>query len=53
MVLVENLLLLLAGLGTGTVCALVAIAPTLSQRGGHLPVWSLAAAGDRFWRRAR
>jgi hypothetical protein len=42
MVLAENLLLLLAGLATGTICALVAIAPVLTQRGGHLPVWSLA-----------
>ena len=42
MVMAENLLLLLAGLGTGTLCALVAIAPTLSVRGGHVPVWSLA-----------
>jgi ABC-type antimicrobial peptide transport system permease subunit len=41
MVLAENLLLLLAGLGTGTVCALVAIAPALALRGGHVPVWSL------------
>jgi hypothetical protein len=41
MVLAENLLLLLLGLATGTVCALVAIAPALQQRGGHLPIWSL------------
>jgi hypothetical protein len=41
MVLAENLLLLLLGLSTGTVCALVAIGPALAQRGGHLPIWSL------------
>ena len=41
MVLAENLLLLLLGLATGTICALIAIAPALSQRGGHLPIWSL------------
>jgi hypothetical protein len=41
MVLAENMLLLLLGLATGTICALVAIAPALSQRGGHLPIWSL------------
>jgi len=42
MVLAENLLLLLLGLGTGTICALIAITPALSQRGGNLPIWSLA-----------
>ena len=41
MVLAENLLLLLLGLATGTVCALVAIAPEVSLRGGRLPVASL------------
>jgi ABC-type antimicrobial peptide transport system permease subunit len=41
MVLSENLLLLLLGLATGTVCALLAIAPEVSSRGGHLPVSSL------------
>jgi len=41
MVLAENLLLLLLGLATGTVCALFAIAPEVSSRGGHLPVGSL------------
>jgi len=42
MVLAENLLLLLLGLATGTVCALLAIAPAVLQRGGELPVASLA-----------
>jgi ABC-type antimicrobial peptide transport system permease subunit len=41
MVLAENLLLLLLGLATGTVCALLAIAPAVSLRGGQLPVASL------------
>ena len=42
MVLAENVLLLLLGLATGTACALLAIAPAVSLRGGHLPVVSLA-----------
>jgi ABC-type lipoprotein release transport system permease subunit len=42
MVLAENMLLLVLGLAAGTVCALVAIAPALAQRGtGHLPIASL------------
>ncbi|HXM42551.1 MAG TPA: ABC transporter permease, partial [Bryobacteraceae bacterium] len=41
MVLMENLLLLLLGLATGTVCALLAIAPAVALRGGQLPVASL------------
>ena len=41
-VLAENLLLLLLGLATGTVCALLAIAPAISSRGGRLPVASLS-----------
>ena len=41
MVLTENLLLLLLGLATGTVCALLAIAPAVSVRGGQLPLASL------------
>jgi ABC-type antimicrobial peptide transport system permease subunit len=41
MVLAENLLLLLLGLATGTVCALLAIAPEVSSRGGQLTVASL------------
>ena len=40
-VLVENGLLLLGGLGAGTVCALVAIAPAWIERGGQFPVVSL------------
>jgi len=41
LVLTENLLLLLLGLATGAVCALLAIAPPVLQRGGQLPVASL------------
>jgi hypothetical protein len=41
MVLAENLFLLVVGLGTGAVCAAVAVAPAVSVRGGHLPVMSL------------
>jgi putative ABC transport system permease protein len=37
MVLAENLLLLVFGLATGAVCALLAISPTLLSRGGRLP----------------
>jgi putative ABC transport system permease protein len=40
-VLTENLLLLLMGLATGTVCALLAIAPAAALRGGQLPVASV------------
>jgi ABC-type antimicrobial peptide transport system permease subunit len=40
--LAENLFLLLAGLGTGTACALVAVTPTVLQRGGSLPILSLS-----------
>jgi hypothetical protein len=43
LVLLENLLLLLLGLATGTVCALLAIVPAVSLRGGHLPAVSLSA----------
>jgi putative ABC transport system permease protein len=43
MVLAENALLLLLGLGTGAACALVAIAPALMERGGRVPVMALAA----------
>ena len=42
MVLAENVLLLLLGLGTGTICALLAIAPAAALRGGRLPVVSLS-----------
>ncbi len=41
MVLVENGLLLFGGLGAGTVCALIAIAPAWLERGGQFPVASL------------
>jgi hypothetical protein len=41
MVLAENLFLLVVALGTGGVCATVAVAPAASVRGGHLPVVSL------------
>jgi ABC-type antimicrobial peptide transport system permease subunit len=37
-VLVESVLLLVWGLGIGTFCALVAIAPALAERGGRLPL---------------
>lgn len=42
MVMVENAFLLVVGAGTGAVCALVAIAPAFTARGGHLPNPSLA-----------
>jgi hypothetical protein len=41
MVIAENALLLLLGLGTGTICAVLAIAPVLFERGGRLPNISL------------
>jgi putative ABC transport system permease protein len=41
MVLAENLMLLLLGLTTGTLCAGLAVAPAVASRGGHLPVVSL------------
>lgn len=41
MVIAENAFLLVVGLGTGTVCALLAIAPVLFERGGRLPNISL------------
>ncbi len=41
MVVAENLLLLLCGLATGTLCALLAIAPVFLARGGKLPDVSL------------
>jgi hypothetical protein len=34
-------MLLLVGLATGTTCALLAVAPAVASRGGHLPVVSL------------
>jgi ABC-type antimicrobial peptide transport system permease subunit len=42
MVLAENTFLLFGGLLVGTGCALVAIAPALIERGGDMPVLSLA-----------
>ena len=41
-VLGENLVLLLLGLATGTLCALLAIMPAISLRGGRLPIASLS-----------
>jgi ABC-type lipoprotein release transport system permease subunit len=41
MTLAENVFLLAAGLGIGTVCALVAVVPTVVERGGSLPVTSI------------
>ena len=43
MVLAENALLLLAGVATGTVCALLAVAPAVALRGGPFPALSLGA----------
>ncbi|HEX8476339.1 MAG TPA: FtsX-like permease family protein [Pyrinomonadaceae bacterium] len=43
MVLAENALLLFCGLATGTICALLAIAPVVASRGGQLPLASLGA----------
>jgi ABC-type antimicrobial peptide transport system permease subunit len=42
MVVAENVLLLVGGLVIGTFCALVAIAPTFLDRGGRLPIDTLA-----------
>ena len=42
LVLAENLFLLFFGLGTGTVSALIAIAPALAERGGRISPVSLA-----------
>ncbi|MBL8231489.1 MAG: ABC transporter permease [Bryobacterales bacterium] len=41
MVLAENTLLLACGLAAGTVCALLAIAPALLERGGKLPLGAM------------
>jgi hypothetical protein len=41
MVMAENIFLLVVGLGTGAVCALLAIAPVLFDRGGRQPNISL------------
>ncbi|MGH9718588.1 MAG: FtsX-like permease family protein, partial [Bryobacteraceae bacterium] len=42
MVLAENALLLAAGLGAGTLCAAVAVAPVVMQRGGGIAASSIA-----------
>ena len=42
MVLAENALLLVLGLVTGTACALVAVAPSVAERGGQFPFTSIA-----------
>jgi putative ABC transport system permease protein len=42
MILAENVLLLLCGLTTGSLCAFLAVAPALSARGGALPAVSLS-----------
>ena len=41
MVITENVLMLVCGLAVGFVCALLAIAPVLFERGGRLPTISL------------
>jgi hypothetical protein len=43
MVIGENAFLLFSGLVTGTVCALLAIAPVFYARGGQLPFVSLGS----------
>jgi ABC-type lipoprotein release transport system permease subunit len=42
MAIAENALLLVSGLATGALCALVAITPALLDRGGRLPAAALA-----------
>lgn len=42
MVIAENALLLFSGVATGTVCALLAIAPAVFSRGGHFPLLSVS-----------
>ncbi|HUQ90119.1 MAG TPA: ABC transporter permease [Bryobacteraceae bacterium] len=42
LVLAENALLLLGGLGAGTLCAALAIAPAIAERGGKLPLGLMA-----------
>jgi ABC-type antimicrobial peptide transport system permease subunit len=42
MVIAENALLLVCGLMTGAVCALLSIAPVIFSRGGRLPTFSMA-----------
>jgi hypothetical protein len=41
-VLAENLVVLACGVGIGIVCALVAVAPVMSDRGGRLPAGAAA-----------
>jgi putative ABC transport system permease protein len=41
MVVAENIFLLICGLAAGTFCALLAITPTLVDRGGRVPVFTL------------
>src|ERR1051326_656808 len=41
MVITENVLMLVFGLVVGFVCALLAIAPVIFERGGHLPTVAL------------
>jgi len=41
-ILAENLLLLVAGLGTGALSAAVAVLPAVLERGGHMPVLPIA-----------
>jgi len=43
MIVAENALLLIGGLAVGTLCALVAIAPAIMSRGGHVAALSMAA----------
>jgi putative ABC transport system permease protein len=43
LVLAENVLLLTGGLLIGTLCAALAIAPAIAERGGHLPLLSMGA----------
>jgi hypothetical protein len=40
-ILAENALLLVGGLAIGALCALVAIAPAIASRGGHIAIWSI------------
>jgi len=44
MLLIENGVLLLLGLGVGTVCAVIAMLPTLIQTARHIHIWELLAA---------
>lgn len=43
LVLAENVLLLASGVAAGAVCAMIAILPALAERGGNLPLFSMAA----------